>query len=151
MNEPQARLISFLTDVREDLQLAVDDYSFYAPEELLALQEDVMMAWSDLRVTYDAVLEQVAAIDPGLLREHGLSGPQLAIKLGAWERIRRRTRQEWSNLRSRVGRVPKGIVRRLFGLAQVILGSLRFIPGIDVIMEFKGTLEEIAESAEDQE
>jgi hypothetical protein len=143
-------LVEFLVGVRDDLQLAVTDYRWFATEETSFLEEVVHSAWRDLISQFERALSELALGEtlPDQLRDHGLVGPQLTLKIGFWRRQRQRARELWALMKSTARRIPSSIVHKLFDAAQIILESLSFVPGIDAIKEFKDTIESIADESD---
>jgi len=143
-------LVEFLSGVRDDLQLAVTDYRWFATEETWLLEEAVHGAWHDLTSQFERALNELAIgeTSSNQLRDHGLVGPQLTLKIGFWRRHRQRARELWALMKSTGRRIQSSIVHKLFDAAQIILGSMSFIPGIDAIKEFKDTIESIADDSD---
>jgi hypothetical protein len=127
--------------------MAVADYRLFAAEELFFLEGDIHEAWHDLIGDFERAASALGETTVENLRDRGLYGPQLRLKINVWTKQREQARHLWGRIKEAGAKVPASLVHRLFDSAQTILGSLSFIPGIDAIEEFKSTLESIADGS----
>lgn len=146
------QLVKLLWSVGEYLNEVVERIAGLAPEEE-RLHPLIKEAWEDVRPRFS---EMTAYLQEAKVREdvgkeledRGLVGPQLLLKLELYGQRLSEFREERGDLEHDVSRPRKargglrGALRRLFGVTDVILDSLRFVPGIDPLKEFKGMVEQ---------
>ncbi len=76
----------------------------------------------------------------------------LALRIDNLKTWRGKAREQWNQFKAAVGRrIPSSTVLLLLRLAETILESLSFIPGVAPIVEFKSVLESVAEGSAEAE
>ena len=84
------------------------------------------------------------------LKDKGLTGIQLTLKLSVYEARRNEFQQEWGRFEKASEDEKKkregfmgGIIKRHFRIIDRILDSLGFIPGVEAGKEVKGIIEDL--------
>jgi hypothetical protein len=158
--EDNGRLNKFISDAREDIDLVVSNLDVIIPEQR-ELHGLVRRAWKDVRPRFEEMSLFIAGEKKlnGLqkqLKDKGLTGIQLRLKLSVYEARRNEFRRGWDRLerasedRKEAWNVfgrrfifMRRIIKRLFGIIDLILDSLGFIPGAEAAKEVKGAIENL--------
>src|SRR5690349_9162270 len=116
IDDPRAVLAAFLKEFQEFLQKTLDNQRTWFVDEL---HKPLLAAWSELQPSFDtAVTFLTEPVDPTAidkrLADVGLTGQQLELKRSGFRRALGRFRAT----------VTKPTPRRVFGRANIILGSL---------------------------
>jgi hypothetical protein len=129
-------LAQFLSEVEDVFMLVFEGRGRFLPEYLIG---DLQEAWepilSNFRTAQNALESSGESLDR-LLDERGLTGPQLRLKYNPFQRALRTFRT-----RAFGPRVPRRLLGRLLGWADIILDSLGVVPGVDAIKEAKEVIE----------
>jgi hypothetical protein len=132
-------LVGLLRELRNLLAFLVERAEEYVPAYLVGRVRD---AWPEVEQRIDEVIREIESgvHDPGLAAHGLLRGPQLELKAHGFQRALWLFR-----------RVPnRRALLKALRWADVILESLAsVIPGAGGVAEFKRTLEQAAEDAED--
>jgi len=156
-NEVQ-QLVKFLWSVLDYLDQVVLRIARLAPHEE-RLHPLIREAWQNLRPRF---VEMTAYLGEARVREdlrkeladRGLAGPQLRLKLELYDQRLSQFDEALADLAQsadrpgKAGGALRGTARRLFGVTNVILDSLRFVPGIEPLREFKGIVEQTIPESE---
>lgn len=98
-------------------------------------------AWPDVKDNLDLARRSIMGVAQDRLRAAGLTGAQLALKLFGFRRWSRRI--DWMNLLW-----SRRAVKGALNWANIILGSLSFVPGVEPAKEFKDAIERAVDEAE---
>jgi hypothetical protein len=146
------QLVKFLWSVLEYLDQVMLHLARLAPEEE-RLHPLMREAWQNVRPKFAEIStylrEAKVREDVGKeLADRGLAGPQLRVKLELYDQRLSQFTEALADA-TKSGDRPKdaegavrAIVHRLFGATNIVLDSLRFVPGIDPVKEFQGILEQ---------
>ena len=156
--EDIARLTKFMSNIREDMDLLATNMDVIVPRQR-ELHDLVMQAWQEVLPRFEEA--SLYMVGEGRseelqrqLRDHGLTGTQLILKLSVyearraqfhrqWEQLKRKAREDRGRNRSvfaRPSNYMKRITARYLDIADRILDSLGFIPGTEAIKEVKGVM-----------
>jgi hypothetical protein len=128
-SDSRVSLIDFVKDLQKTMGDVIDGaYGDLLPEELL---DDYRTVFEGLSGQFDLVLAQLMS-QPGLdgyLHVADLMGAANRLKTGLFTRARAIVHQ------------PVRALRLVFKTADIILGSLSFMPGVEPIIEFKESLD----------
>lgn len=158
--EDIGRLNKFISDIRKDIDLVVSNLDIIIPEQR-ELHGLVRRAWKDVHPRFEEMSLYIVGEKKleGLqrqLKDKGLTGIQLKLKLSVyearrndfhlgWDRLERASedkKEEWRIFRRRFTFMRR-IIKRLFSIIDLILDSLGFIPGAEAVKEVKGTIENL--------
>lgn len=95
------RMQTFLMNLGEDLSFIVETRETFLPGYEQGLYDQVEAAWADGRAEIERLAEGLADVGEDDLRNHGLTGPQLDLKLTAINDRRRGfnfVREHWRQL-----------------------------------------------------
>jgi hypothetical protein len=116
-------LENFLDMVREELRVIVEERLNEMPQEL---REDTEKAWKEVRGLIDIAQKKLYGIRSERLKEAGLTGSSLRLKLKGFMLAR-----------------ADGVRRRILRWMNIILGSLcTVLPILEPVKEFKEAVEE---------
>lgn len=157
MKEDRKKLEAFISNIEEDLTIVVSRGRDINPE-LESIYSLIQRAWEDVKPHFTEIKEYISGKQhlekmEDHLRNRGLTGVQLELKLRVYNQRRQEFLKEWNdfvNAPQEEKKRRRGILGRILGkllrIIDRILESLGFIPGTDAVKEIKGVLEEIVPS-----
>jgi len=159
--EDVKELRSFISDLHEVLKVIVSNIDLLA-DEPGELPQLIRNAWRDVEPHFETMFGHLDEYLHGKmkpdnvekfeaqLRERGLTGDQLKLKLRIFSMRKQEFEDEWAQFEKLTDQQKKrkrgfigGIIDRILRIIQRILRSLLgFIGGAEAVEEFKGIVEE---------
>lgn len=160
------QLYDFLQDdVRRFIDVAVRRYGSYAPRQLLSLKPLLEESWTEVEKLFEQARRLIADVSLAELREHGLDGAQLQLKIRGVQSFLPQAISRLESEGARLEEAPRNGLRALFssisrkalarvvkgaaGGINIVLGSLGAVsplsPITGAISELKGFIEWSAE------
>ena len=127
----------FLNEIQDLLERLLDRDELI-PSDLRPYFVD---AWPEVRDNLNLAKRSILGVAQDRLRAVGLTGAQLALKLFGFRRWFRRI--DWMQILW-----SRRAIKAALNWANIILGSLSFVPGVEPAKEFKDALERAIDEAE---
>jgi hypothetical protein len=129
MPSDQVRLQEFVDDSQEVLHDVINGHDELIPADL---RRDFRRAWRDVEPQFPIVREGIGALEDTRLRDLGLAGNQLTLKLSGFERARAALTTRWT----------KRALKKVLEWMNVLFGSiLAGVAAAEPIKEIKEALE----------
>lgn len=160
--EDLQKLRFFISDVREVLKVIVPNIDLLVTEPG-DVPKLIREAWKEVEPRFDMMLRELDVYlakkeEPGhgeifeaQLRERGLTGNQLKLKLRIFDTRKQEFYDEWAQFENLTDQQKKrkrgfmgGVIDRILRIIQRILRSLLgLLGGAEAVDEFKGMIEEV--------